>query len=81
MEELQNVISGPQEENKATLLSVSYLNILNIEENTRIIPDLVRSFCSLLFDLHAGLLYFVQTPVKCLQVKICLVHRNEMTVH
>lgn len=81
MEELQNVISGPQEENKAALLSVSYLNTLNMEENTRIIPDLVRSFCSLLFDLHAGFLYFVQKPVKCLQVKICLVHRNEMTVH
>lgn len=53
MEELQNVISGPQEEKKAALLSVSYLNILNIGENTRTIPALLRSFCSLLFDLHA----------------------------
>lgn len=81
MEELQNVISGPQEEKKATLLSVSYLNIFNIGENTRVIPDLLRSFCSLLFDLHTDFLYFVQTPVQCFQVRICLLLRNEMIVH
>lgn len=81
MEELQNVISGPQELKTATLLSISYLNILNTGENTRIIPDLLRSFCSLLFDLHADFLYFVQTAMQCFQVRISLVLRNEMTVH
>lgn len=81
MEEPQNVISGPQEEKKAALLSVSYLNIFNIGENTRIIPNLQRSFCSLLFDLHADFLYFVQTPMQCFQVRIYLLLRSEMTVH